>query len=98
MCAISATACSNASALALDGLRIPATLRTYCSAAARLSSLVGCSVYGGRSVLMLRHICDFLWLLVVRYPRAVGAAAGYHRQADCRDGLPAALGEPVRLR
>ena len=39
MCAISCTARSKASWLALDGLVVPAILRTYCSAAALISSL-----------------------------------------------------------
>ncbi len=40
MCAISATARSNASAFAFDGFVEPLTFRTNCSAAAWTSSLV----------------------------------------------------------
>src|SRR3954453_3978739 len=50
------TAVSNASALWAAGARNPLTLRTNCSAAARTSSSVTSSVYGGRRVLMLRHM------------------------------------------
>ena len=55
MCAISATARSKAAWLAWDGLVVPLTLRTYCSAAAATSS----SVAGGSKLLsgrMLRHM------------------------------------------
>ena len=49
------TASSNAAAFACDGRVTPAILRTYCKAAARISS----SVAGGTklwSVRMLRHM------------------------------------------
>jgi len=35
---------------------MPLILRTYCRAAARMSSSVTSSAYGGRRVLMLRHM------------------------------------------
>ena len=53
--ATSSTASSNASALACEGFVDPLTLRTYCSAAAWISS----SLAGGSklwSVLMFRHM------------------------------------------
>src|SRR5437763_10419979 len=50
-----ATAASKAAWLRIDGLRMPATLRTYCNAAASTSSAVTVSAYGGRRVLMLLH-------------------------------------------
>jgi hypothetical protein len=55
MCAISSTARSKASWFACDGLVVPLTLRTYCSAAARTSSVVagGSKLFNGR---MLRHM------------------------------------------
>jgi len=52
----SSTARSKASRLCGAGERIPEILRTYCSAAARTSSGVTDSVYGGRRVWMLRHM------------------------------------------
>lgn len=54
--AISSTARSNASALCEAGARNPEIFRTYWSAAARTSSSVTSSEYGGRSVLILRHM------------------------------------------
>jgi len=54
--AIASTARSKASALTLAGERMPLILRTYCRAAARMSSSVTSSAYGGRRVLMLRHM------------------------------------------
>jgi hypothetical protein len=50
------TASLNASALCAAGARKPLTLRTYCSAAACMSSSVTRSAYGARSVLMLLHM------------------------------------------
>lgn len=58
-CAMSSTARPNASSFAFDGFVEPLTLRTYWSAAARISS----SVAGGSklwSVLMFRHMADTL--------------------------------------
>lgn len=54
-----ATARSKASALCGAGVRNPETLRTYWSAAARMSSSVTASVNGGRNVLMLLHMTQF---------------------------------------
>jgi hypothetical protein len=54
--AIVSTAWPNASALCAAGARNPLTFLTYCSAAARTSASVTCSVYGSRKVLMLRHM------------------------------------------
>lgn len=54
--ATSATARSKASALCRAGARMPAIFRTYCNAAACTSSGPTTSVYGGRNVLMLRHM------------------------------------------
>src|SRR4029079_6184349 len=53
--ATSSTARSKASWFAADGLVVPLTLRTYCRAAARISSVVagGAEVFMGR---VLRHI------------------------------------------
>src|SRR5512144_68663 len=55
MCAISSTACMNTASFAFDGLVDPLTLRTYWSAAARISSEVaaGSQLW---SVLMFRHM------------------------------------------
>lgn len=54
---ISATARSKTSRLCAAGARKPETLRTYCRAAARMSSSVASSGRtGGRRVLMLRHM------------------------------------------
>src|SRR5690625_5677327 len=55
MWAMSATACSKVSLFACDGLVIPLTLRTYCSAAACTSSEVACGSKLYR-VRMLRHM------------------------------------------
>src|SRR5699024_11112465 len=55
MWAMSATACSKVSLFACDGLFIPLTLRTYCSAAACTSSEVACGSKLYR-VRMLRHM------------------------------------------
>src|SRR5215471_16410676 len=61
--AISSTAASNAAALRAAGARNPLIFLTYCSAAARTSWSLTCSAYGGRKVLILRHIlrtlCSF---------------------------------------
>ena len=57
--ATASTARSNASALCAAGARNPEIFRTYCSAAARTSSSVTCSVNGGRRVLMLLHMPPF---------------------------------------
>jgi len=54
--AIVSTALSKAAALCGAGWRKPLILRTYWSAAARMSSSVTDSAYGGRSVLMDLHI------------------------------------------
>jgi len=54
--AISSTAASNAAAFLAAGARNPLIFRTYWSAAARMSWSVTTSAYGGRKVLMLRHI------------------------------------------
>src|SRR6201987_1968359 len=54
--ATSATAASNAAVLCAAGARNPLIFLTYCRAAARTSASVTCSAYGGRKVLMLRHI------------------------------------------
>jgi hypothetical protein len=54
--ATASTAWLNASALWPAGVRKPLIFLTYCSAAARISVSVTCSAYGGRRVLMLRHI------------------------------------------
>src|SRR6516165_1226588 len=54
--AISSTAASNAAALRAAGARNPLIFLTYCSAAARTSWSVTWSAYGGRNVLILRHI------------------------------------------
>src|SRR6516164_2106848 len=54
--ATASTASPNASALCPAGARKPLIFRTYCNAAARMSSSVTCSAKGGRRVLMLRHI------------------------------------------
>src|SRR5215469_14298006 len=54
--ATSSTAASNAAALCAAGARKPLIFLTYCRAAARTSASVTCSAYGGRKVLMLRHI------------------------------------------
>src|SRR5215469_16266072 len=54
--ATSSTAASNAAALCAAGARNPLIFLTYCRAAARTSASVTCSAYGGRKVLMLRHI------------------------------------------
>ncbi len=57
MAAVTAsTASLNASALCAAGARKPLTLRTYCSAAACMSSSVTRSAYGARNVLMLLHM------------------------------------------
>ena len=55
MCAISCTARSKVSWFACDGLVVPLTLRTNCSAAAWTSSFVagGSKLFSGR---MLRHM------------------------------------------
>ena len=45
-----------AAALRAAGVRKPLIFRTYWSAAARMSWSVTSSAYGGRRVLMLRHI------------------------------------------
>jgi hypothetical protein len=50
------TAAPKASALWPAGVRKPLIFRTYCKAAARMSSSVTCSAKGGRRVLMLRHM------------------------------------------
>src|SRR6202049_184642 len=83
----SATARSNASALACDGLLKPDSFLTNCSAEAWISS----SVAGGsklNSVLMLRHICFLLcppgpWVrsTVPRYLRTI------HRKQDLHRGV-----------
>src|SRR5215211_6204528 len=55
--AISSTAAQKATSLAFDGLLKPLILRTYCNAAARISS----SFTGGSKLnrgLMFRHICS----------------------------------------
>src|SRR5215469_14633974 len=52
----SATAWSKAAALCAAGARKPLTFRTYWSAAARMSASVTTSAYGGRRVLMERHM------------------------------------------
>jgi 8-oxo-dGTP diphosphatase len=54
--ATASTALPNASALCPAGARKPLIFRTYCRAAARMSSSVTCSANGGRRVLMLRHM------------------------------------------
>ena len=54
--ATASTAWPNASALCPAGARKPLIFRTYCSAAAWMSSSVTRSAYGGRRVLMLRHM------------------------------------------
>src|SRR6516165_5250991 len=54
--ATASTAWPNASALCPAGARKPLIFRTYCNAAARMSSSVTCSAKGGRRVLMLRHM------------------------------------------
>ena len=56
LAAISSTACSKAGALWAAGARNPLIFLTYCSAAARTSSSVTSSAYGGRRVLIERHI------------------------------------------
>jgi hypothetical protein len=48
-----------------DGARMPEILRTYCSAAACMSSEVTCSTNGGRRVWILRHMGNPLRLLGV---------------------------------
>lgn len=53
---MASTAWSNAAALCAAGARNPLTFRTYCSAAACMSSSVTRSVYGARNVLMLLHM------------------------------------------
>ncbi len=54
--ATASTAASNASALWVAGARKPEIFRTYWRAAARTSASVTTAWYGGRSVLMLRHM------------------------------------------
>src|SRR3981189_3474025 len=56
LAAISSTAWSKAAALWAAGARKPLIFLTYCSAAARMSASVTASAYGGRKVLMERHI------------------------------------------
>lgn len=56
LAAISCTAWLKAAAFFAAGARNPLTFLTYCSAAARMSSVVTASVYGGRKVLIERHI------------------------------------------
>ena len=56
LAAISWTAWSKATAFLAAGARNPLIFLTYCSAAARMSSSVTISAYGGRRVLMERHM------------------------------------------
>src|SRR6202047_2765000 len=54
--ATASRALPKASALCPAGARKPLIFRTYCRAAARMSSSVTCSAKGGRRVLMMRHM------------------------------------------
>ena len=56
LAAISSTAWSKAAAFFAAGARNPLIFLTYCSAAARMSASVTASAYGGRKVLIERHI------------------------------------------
>src|SRR5712664_4005729 len=70
LAAISSTAWSKAAALWAAGTRKPLIFLTYCSAAARMSVSVTASAYGGRKVLIERHIVGSL-----RVPVPAGLAA-----------------------
>ena len=69
------TAWSKAAALWAAGARKPLIFLTYCSAAARMSASVTASAYGGRKVLIERHIERSL-RAGKRWLAAAGLAAG----------------------
>src|SRR5437588_133214 len=85
--ATASTAWPNASALCPAGARKPLIFRTYCSAAARMSSSVTCSAYGGRRVLILRH-------MLRRYLGLLQAEESFQAYGEAgREGAQAADGE-----
>src|SRR6516165_7173538 len=91
--AISSTASSNAATLRAAGARNPLIFLTYCSAAARTSWSVTCSAYGGRKVLILRHILRTLCSISRTRLRTPGGSRSIEAQQR-----PDAYGDPGRQR